>query len=139
MRAAVVGGAGYAGGELLRLLSDHPNVEVVQVTSERLAGKRVDLTHPPLRGRTDLRFTARESLETADVLFVALEHGESSKHIDHLRGREPTSGCAMRARIPRGTAGHTLGPHCSRERCTDLRSCTATACVTPRSSPPGDA
>ena len=87
MRAAVVGGAGYAGGELLRLLSDHPNVKVVQVTSERLTGKRVDLTHPPLRGRTDLRFTSRESLETADVLFVALEHGESSQHIDHLRGR----------------------------------------------------
>ena len=56
IRATVVGGAGYAGGEVLRLLAGHSEVEVVQATSERLAGKPVASVHPPLRGRTDLRF-----------------------------------------------------------------------------------
>ncbi|TMD15538.1 MAG: N-acetyl-gamma-glutamyl-phosphate reductase, partial [Chloroflexi bacterium] len=49
MKAAVIGGAGYAGGELLRLLLSHPQVEVTQVTSERLGGKFVHTVHPHLR------------------------------------------------------------------------------------------
>jgi len=89
MRAAVVGGAGYAGGELLRLLIDHPQIEVTHVTSERLAGKRVDLTHPPLRGRTSLTFTTRDGLEPVDVAFLALEHGESSRRVDAWRQLAP--------------------------------------------------
>src|SRR4029077_8035854 len=89
MRAAVVGGSGYAGGELLRLLFDHPEVEVTQVTSERLAGKRIDAVQPPLRGRTEMCFTSRDQLSPTDVLFSALEHGESSKHIDALRAAAP--------------------------------------------------
>ena len=60
IRAAVVGGAGYAGGEVLRLLAGHPDIDAVQVTSERLAGKLVAAVHPPLRGRTELRFTSRD-------------------------------------------------------------------------------
>ena len=82
IRAAVVGGAGYAGGEVLRLLAGHPEVEVVQVTSERLAGKLVASVHPPLRGRTELRFSSRDTLGDADVVFVAMSHGESSAAID---------------------------------------------------------
>jgi len=89
MRAAVVGGAGYAAGELLRLLADHPHVEVTQVTSERLAGKRVDTVHPPLRGRTDLCFTSRRQLDGTDVVFAALEHGESSRDVEALRSAAP--------------------------------------------------
>ena len=89
MRAAVVGAAGYAGGELLRLLSQHPCVEVTQATSERLAGRRVDTVHPPLRGGGDLAFTSRDQLEAADVVFAALEHGESSRVIDRLRATAP--------------------------------------------------
>ena len=89
IRAAVVGGAGYTGGEVLRLLSGHPEIDVVQVTSERLAGKPVASVHPPLRGRTDLRFTARDSLGDADVVFAAMHHGESSGSIDQLRACAP--------------------------------------------------
>jgi LysW-gamma-L-alpha-aminoadipyl-6-phosphate/LysW-L-glutamyl-5-phosphate reductase len=89
MRATVVGGAGYAGGELLRLLVDHPCVDVTQVTSERLTGKRVDSVHPPLRGRTDLRFRPRSELEPADVVFAALEHGHSSREFGALRDLAP--------------------------------------------------
>ncbi|MFI5284972.1 MAG: N-acetyl-gamma-glutamyl-phosphate reductase [Candidatus Dormibacteria bacterium] len=89
IRATVVGGAGYAGGELLRLLAGHPEIDVVQVTSERLAGKPVAVAHPPLRGRTELRFSRRETLADADVVFAALHHGESSGAIDVLRGAAP--------------------------------------------------
>ena len=89
MRAVIAGAAGYAGGELLRILSGHPEVEVAQATSERLAGKRVDLVHPPLRGRSDLAFVKRSDLREADVVFSALRHGESSGEIDRLRSLAP--------------------------------------------------
>lgn len=89
MRAVIAGAAGYAGGELLRILSGHPEVEVAQVTSERLAGKRVDFVHPPLRGRSDLSFVKRSELREADVVFSALRHGESSGEIDRLRSLAP--------------------------------------------------
>jgi len=89
IRAAVVGGAGYAGGELLRLLAGHLEVEVVQVTSERLAGKPVAAVHPPLRGRTELCFSTRNTLNDADIVFAAMSHGESSAAIDQLRAAAP--------------------------------------------------
>ena len=89
MRAVIAGAAGYAGGELLRILSGHPEVEVAQVTSERLAGKRVDFVHPPLRGQSDLTFVKRDDLREADVVFSALRHGESSGEIDRLRSLAP--------------------------------------------------
>ena len=90
MKAAIVGGAGYAGGELLRLLLSHPEVEVTQVTSERLGGKFVHSVHPHLRKRTDLKFQSRTSLQPVDVLFLALPHGETSKEIDQLQSLAPT-------------------------------------------------
>jgi N-acetyl-gamma-glutamyl-phosphate/LysW-gamma-L-alpha-aminoadipyl-6-phosphate reductase len=89
IRALVVGGAGYAGGEVLRLLTGHPEVEVVQVTSERLAGKPVALVHPPLRGRNGLRFSSRDNLDDADVVFAAMSHGESSAVIAQLQAAAP--------------------------------------------------
>jgi len=90
MKAAVIGGAGYAGGELLRLLLSHPQVEVTQVTSERLGGKFVHTVHPHLRRRTELKFQSRASLQPVDVLFIALPHGETSKEIDQLQTLAPT-------------------------------------------------
>ncbi len=63
IKAGIVGGSGYAGGELLRLLLDHPHVEVAQVTSERNAGTFVHFTHPNLRGRTNLKFVTAADLE----------------------------------------------------------------------------
>ena len=89
MKAAIVGGAGYAGGELLRLLLSHPEVEVTQVTSERLGGKFVHSTLPNRRKRTDLKFESRTALRPADVLFLALPHGQASKEIDRYLGLAP--------------------------------------------------
>ncbi len=89
LRVAVVGAAGYTGGELLRLLLAHPNVEVVAATSERLSGRYVHHTHPVLRGRTSLRFVSRDQLPACDVVFTALPHGETEAVIDELRLAAP--------------------------------------------------
>jgi len=89
IKASIVGASGYAGGELLRLLLGHPLVEVVQATSESHLGEFVYQQHPNLRKRTTLKFTSREVLEPSDVLFLALPHGESQKHIDHYAGLAP--------------------------------------------------
>lgn len=89
MRAAIIGGSGYVGGELLRILLDHPHVEVEAVTSERSAGTFVRQTHPHLRGRTLLKFTKPDELATYDVLFVCTPHGTSMREIDHYRTIAP--------------------------------------------------
>jgi N-acetyl-gamma-glutamyl-phosphate/LysW-gamma-L-alpha-aminoadipyl-6-phosphate reductase len=57
---SIIGGSGYVGGELLRLLIDHPGVTVNQVTSERNAGKFVRALHPNLRKKSDLKFVSAE-------------------------------------------------------------------------------
>ena len=82
---SVVGGSGYAGGELVRLLLDHPAANLKQVTSERSAGKFVRSTHPNLRKKTDLKFSSVEKLEPAEVIFVALPHGVAMSKMRELR------------------------------------------------------
>jgi N-acetyl-gamma-glutamyl-phosphate/LysW-gamma-L-alpha-aminoadipyl-6-phosphate reductase len=74
MKASIVGASGYGGGELLRLLLQHPRVEVHQCTSERFAGKPVTRLHPNLRKRTPLKFCSIQDLEKTDLLFTALPH-----------------------------------------------------------------
>jgi [amino group carrier protein]-6-phospho-L-2-aminoadipate/5-phospho-L-glutamate reductase len=89
VRVSIAGGSGYAGGELLRLLLNHPLVEIVQVTSESNAGKFVWQAHPNLRKRTGLKFSSMTELSSCDVLFVSLPHGESMKKIPALRALAP--------------------------------------------------
>ncbi len=86
VKASIVGGSGYAGGELLRLLLAHPEIEVAQVTSQRFAGRFVHSTHPNLRGATRLKFAQVEMLEPCDVLFLALPHGSAASQIEHFAG-----------------------------------------------------
>ncbi len=88
-RVSIIGGSGYAGGEVLRLLLDHPQVEVVQVTSESNTGKYVHALHPNLRKRTTLKFVSAAQLEPCDVLFVALPHGEVMERIEKLSQLAP--------------------------------------------------
>ncbi len=82
VRVAIAGASGYVGGELLRLLLPHPQVEVVQATSERLAGQFVHAAHPNLRGHTTLRFSPLAALEPCDLLILALPHGAAARAID---------------------------------------------------------
>jgi N-acetyl-gamma-glutamyl-phosphate/LysW-gamma-L-alpha-aminoadipyl-6-phosphate reductase len=83
---AIIGGSGYAGGELIRLLLSHPGASLRQVTSERNAGKFVYSVHPNLRKRTQLKFISIDKLEPCDVLFVALPHGVAMGRMSSLEG-----------------------------------------------------
>jgi [amino group carrier protein]-6-phospho-L-2-aminoadipate/5-phospho-L-glutamate reductase len=74
MKVSIVGASGYGGGELLRLLLQHPHVEVHQCTSERFVGKPVTRLHPNLRKQTALKFCSIQDLEKVDLIFTALPH-----------------------------------------------------------------
>jgi N-acetyl-gamma-glutamyl-phosphate/LysW-gamma-L-alpha-aminoadipyl-6-phosphate reductase len=82
--ASVVGGSGFTGGELLRLLEGHPEFEVVQATSRSHENRTVGSVHPNLRGN-GLRFTDPGALESVDVLFSCAPHGVTMDHIDAYR------------------------------------------------------
>lgn len=84
IKVSIIGGSGYAGGELLRLLLFHPNIEINQVTSERFVGKSVSKIHPNLRKITDLKFDSIDELENCDTLFLCMPHGKTMRHIDNF-------------------------------------------------------
>jgi N-acetyl-gamma-glutamyl-phosphate reductase len=82
MKVAVIGGAGYVAGELLRLLLQHPEVTECVATSRSQAGRPIGDVHPALAPLTNARFaggTAGETARGRDVVFLSLEHGESSR------------------------------------------------------------
>ncbi len=83
---SIVGGSGYGGGELLRLLLGHPHVEIKQATSRTHLGEYVYQVHPNLRKRTQLKFSDPSQLEPVDVLFLAQPHGQAQHNIDQLSG-----------------------------------------------------
>lgn len=89
VRVSVVGASGYTGGELLRLLLFHPNVEVNQVTSESYTGKFVHKIHPNLRKSTTLKFVSVSELEPCDLLFLCLPHNSSQNKIDEFKKLAP--------------------------------------------------
>jgi N-acetyl-gamma-glutamyl-phosphate/LysW-gamma-L-alpha-aminoadipyl-6-phosphate reductase len=80
-RVSIVGGSGYTGGELLRLLISHPNADLVQVTSRQHLGEYIYQVHPNLRKLISLKFSDPDNLEPTDVLFLALPHGKSQLQI----------------------------------------------------------
>ncbi|UNW05562.1 N-acetyl-gamma-glutamyl-phosphate reductase [Acinetobacter indicus] len=82
----IVGGTGYTGVELLRLLLRHPEVQVTVLTSRTEAGRRVDDMFPSLRGHTDLCYSDLniEDLKQCDVVFFATPHGVAMKHAADL-------------------------------------------------------
>lgn len=90
IRVGIVGGSGYTGGDLLRLLLFHPHVEVVQVTSRENAGHYLHTVHPNLRGVTALQFVHPDALQPCDTLFLALPHGTAAAQIDHFAALAPT-------------------------------------------------
>ncbi len=114
IRVSIVGGSGYAGGELLRLLLLHPQVEVGQVTSRQWMGESVTLHHPNLRGYTDLRYSPLEKLEKCDLLFFALPNGISMQILPALLERAPRLidlGADFRLRDPESWAEWYRIPH----------------------------
>jgi N-acetyl-gamma-glutamyl-phosphate reductase len=80
MNTAVIGASGYAGGELLRLLSTHPHLQVTQVSAHSNAGELITNVHPHLTTHNGERFLSIDSLkyEEIEVAFIALPHGQSA-------------------------------------------------------------
>jgi N-acetyl-gamma-glutamyl-phosphate reductase len=90
LKVAVAGASGYMGAELLRLLSVHPQIRLVAVTSERLAGEPIHKAYPHLRGLIDLAFEEVDPerlADAADLVFLALPHMESQRAVPVLRKR----------------------------------------------------
>ena len=77
IRIGILGAAGYTGGELIRLLLNHPNAEIVFANSESNAGNLVSDVHEGLAGDTDLKFTDAMPFDKVDVVFLCFGHGKS--------------------------------------------------------------
>lgn len=80
IKAGIIGGSGYTGGELIRLLINHSQVEIDFVYSTTRVGKKISSAHPDLLGQTELEFTGKVNLKV-DVVFLCLGHGNSSKFL----------------------------------------------------------
>lgn len=85
--ASIIGAAGYTGGELIRILMDHPGIGLSQVASRSNAGKPLHSTHPNLRGRSGLRYCTPDEVEPCDVLFLAMPHGKAAGQIERFADR----------------------------------------------------
>ncbi len=86
MKVSVIGASGYAGGELLRLLLNHPSCEIESVTSQRYSEEPVYRVHPNLRGTTSLKFEKNlpDNMKQSEIIFTALPHGKSSDTVSTL-------------------------------------------------------
>ena len=81
IKAGIIGGAGYTGGELLRILVNHPNVDISFVNSSSNAGNFIYDVHTDLLGDTDLKF-ASDLSQDIDVLFLCVGHGDARKFLE---------------------------------------------------------
>ena len=88
LRVAVLHGAGYAGGELVRLLLGHPRIEIAAVTSRTFAGQPLHAAHAALRGVAELAFVSPDAVEPdgLDAAFVCAEHRQGAAAVAALRG-----------------------------------------------------
>ncbi len=83
IKAGIIGGSGYTGGELIRILLNHSKVSIDFIYSTTRAGKKASTAHPDLLGVTDIKFTGEVNL-TVDVVFLCLGHGNSTTFLnDH--------------------------------------------------------
>lgn len=82
IRVGIIGGAGYTAGELIRLLLNHPEVEIMFVHSSSNAGNRIVDVHAGLHGETELLFTDELPFEDIDLLFFCTAHGDTRKFLE---------------------------------------------------------
>lgn len=86
MKIGIVGGSGYAGGELLRILSGHPHFEIEVVSAHSNAGEMITVVHPNLTSFSDRKFSpfTPEAFKDCDLVFLALPHGESASAVSAI-------------------------------------------------------
>ncbi|MBR2326795.1 MAG: N-acetyl-gamma-glutamyl-phosphate reductase [Alistipes sp.] len=82
VKVGIIGGAGYTAGELIRLLINHPEVEITFIHSSSNAGNLISEVHGGLYGECDLRFSAEYDLEAIEILFLCSAHGASAKFME---------------------------------------------------------
>lgn len=82
IKVGIIGGAGYTAGELIRLLINHPEAEITFVNSQSNAGHKITDVHGGLLGDTDLEFTDQLPLDTIDVLFFCMGHGDTRRFME---------------------------------------------------------
>jgi N-acetyl-gamma-glutamyl-phosphate reductase len=82
IKVGIIGGAGYTAGELIRILINHPDIEIVFVNSSSNAGNKIESVHGGLIGETDLVFTDQLPLGEIDALFFCTAHGDTKKFMD---------------------------------------------------------
>lgn len=101
LKVAVVGASGYAGGELIRLISSHPNLELVTVTANSNVGQTVASLNPDLNKYSDLVFveTSKENLLGHDVVFIALPHTKSAEVASYLSAEVLVIDCGADFRL----------------------------------------
>ncbi|MEM2990952.1 MAG: N-acetyl-gamma-glutamyl-phosphate reductase, partial [Halobacteria archaeon] len=85
-KVGIIGGSGYTGGELIRLLMMHPKVEIVAITSKKFKDKPVHAVHSFLKAFSNLRFSdhAIEAVADADLVFTAVPHGTAMDYVPQL-------------------------------------------------------
>lgn len=144
-KISIVGASGYTGGELIRLLLQHPQVEISQVSSETYAGEKVTMLNPNLRGFTDLRFSSIADLEPCDVIFLCLPHGKSMEKLKWAQSLAPkiidlSADCRLSAEDYMKWYGHAHSepeflkkfiygiPELHREELKDTNHVAATGC-----------
>ena len=82
IKVGIIGAAGYTAGELIRILLNHPNVELTSLQSESQAGKKIWNVHKDLIGETDLTFTEEIKTKDLDLVFLCKGHGESKNILE---------------------------------------------------------
>jgi N-acetyl-gamma-glutamyl-phosphate/LysW-gamma-L-alpha-aminoadipyl-6-phosphate reductase len=89
LRVSIIGGSGYTGGELMRLIHMHPLAELGQVTSRKLKGQPVHRSHPNMRDHLSTLYCTPDEVEPCDVLFLCMPHGRAAGEIERWRAIAP--------------------------------------------------
>ena len=129
-KAGIIGGSGYTGGELLRLVLNHPELTLDFVYSTTRPGFPLSDTHPDLLGSTILKFTDQVNLDV-DVVFLCLGHGNSSKFLEQNKFSEQTIIIDLsndfRLEAEREFAGRTFVYGLTEKNKEDIKEATAIA------------
>ncbi|HEY1006165.1 MAG TPA: N-acetyl-gamma-glutamyl-phosphate reductase [Sphingobacteriaceae bacterium] len=134
IRAGIVGGAGYTGGEMIRILINHPQVELAYVHSKSNAGNPLYKVHTDLLGDTGMKFTG-EFPEDIDVMFLCLGHGDSRRFLeehavpDHIRIIDLSQDFRLRSDASGGSRGFIYGlPELNRQRIRTAKNIANPGC-----------
>ena len=131
IKVGIIGGAGYTAGELIRLLINHPDVEIAFVNSSSNAGNKITDVHEGLFGETDLRFTSELPLDEIDCLFFCTAHGDTKKFMEsqEVPASVKIIDLSMDYRIEDGTHDFVYGlPELNRRRICEAQHVANPGC-----------